>query len=283
MQKNDTEKLIVILGILFIIIFLFSFWVYPKIFFGELDQHDESRGFQRIRTDGIGYLFLLSFYSLSEFLLKRRFLFFLIYFLTLACTVMSLTRTYIIFLILFSIFFIFKKSNFFTVAIVILITLAAFYVITQMKFYKILAAQTASETGDIKDNIRMQSVDYYLNDFSPNSISKILGNGQAVGNSDYAALIDFLERQRGLYTSDIGYIGLYVKLGILSILSYIILIFQTLKTSVSEESLYSKYFLGFIFTISIIIDSPFNTSFIGSIMLAFYLLSSSTKKIAESV
>ena len=140
MNKEDTEKIIIILGIFFVIVFLYSFYIYPRILFGEIDQHDESRGFQRIRTDGIGYLFLLSFYSLSEFLIKKRSVFILVYLLTMVCIVLSLTRTYIGFSVLFSIFFILKKSNFLTIFLVILITLAAFYAITQMKFYKILVS-----------------------------------------------------------------------------------------------------------------------------------------------
>jgi flagellar basal body-associated protein FliL len=276
-NKEDTEKVIIILGLFFIIIFLFSFFIYPKVLFGGAGQHDETRGFQRVRTDGIGYLFLLSFYSLSEFLIKKRSVFFLIYFLSMVCIVMSLTRTYISFSILFSILFILKKSNFITILLVILIVIAAFYTITQMDFYKILVAQTASETSDIKENIRMQAVDYYMNDFSPNLLSQILGNGQAAGNNSYSKFIQFLELQKGLYTSDIGYIGLYIKLGVLSILAYLIFIIKTIKTSAKEDFLYCKYFLLFIFTISIIIDSTFNTSFIGSIMLAYYLLSIQNK------
>ena len=282
MDKGDIEKLIVLMGFCFIIVFLFSFFIYPKILFGELDQHDETRGFQRIRTDGIGYLFLLSFYSLSEFIIRKKYLFLLIYILTMVCIIMSLTRTYITFSILFSIFFILKKSSFLTIFTVILITLVTFYIITQMSFYKILVTQTASETADYKDDIRMQAIHYYLNDFSPNTISQIFGNGQAAGQNYYSRFIDYLELQRGLYTSDIGYIGLYIKLGFLSILAYIVFILKTLKTSVQEDFLYCKYFLLFIFIISIIIDSSFNTSFIGAIMLAFYLLSIQNKYIIQN-
>ena len=125
----------------------------------------------------------------------------------------------------------------------------------------------------LKKIYRIKAVDYYINDFSPNSISEILGNGEAVGNNSYSKFIEYLQLERGLYTSDIGYIGLYVKLGILSILAYIAFIIRTFSASVQEEVLYCKYFLGFIFAISIIIDSTFNTSFIGSIMLSYYLLS----------
>lgn len=276
-DEKDVEKLIVILGIAYAIIFLFSFLTFPRIFFGDINQNDDTRGFQRIRTSGIGFLFLLSFFSLSEYILKRKSSLLILYLLTLICIIMSLTRTYIIFSVLFSTLFILKKSNIPTKIMTVLIAVSAFYLITKMDFYKLMADQTGSQIGDLQDDIRMQSVEYYLNYFSPNSISQILGNGHANGKSGYSKFMDYLQTERGLWTSDIGYIGLYTEFGILSIMAYLIFIYKTFTTSVSEEYLYCKYFLAFIFTISIIIDSPFNTSFIGSIMLAYYIVSIQNK------
>ncbi len=128
----------------------------------------------------------------------------------------------------------------------------------------------------------MKSVEYYLNYFAPNSISKFLGNGEATGNNGYTRFVTTLEQEHGLYTADIGYIGLYVKLGILSLLAYLLFIYKTVRCKVAEEDLYCKYFLFFIFTISIIIDSAFNASFIGSIMIAYYVLSIQKKDRKES-
>jgi hypothetical protein len=276
-EEVEVEKLIVILGIAYAVIFLFSFLTFPRIIFGDINQNDDTRGFQRIRTTGIGFLFLLSFFSLSEYILKRKSSLLILYLLTLICIVMSLTRTYIIFSVLFSIIFILKKSNIFIKIMTIIIMVVSFYLISKMDFYKLMSAETNSQTADLRDDIRMQSVEYYLNYFSPNSVSQILGNGHANGKSGYSKFMDYLQMERGLWTSDIGYIGLYIEFGILSIMAYLILIYKTFTSSVSEEYLYCKYFLAFIFTISIIIDSPFNTSFIGSIMLAYYILSIQNK------
>jgi hypothetical protein len=281
-EEEKVEKLIVILGIAYAVIFLFSFLTFPRIFFGDINQNDDTRGFQRIRTSGIGFLFLLSFFSLSEYILKRKSSLLILYLLTIICIVMSLTRTYIIFSIVFSIIFILKKSNVFIKVMTVLIAVSAFYLITQMDFYKLMADQTGSQIGDLQEDIRLQSVEYYLNYFSPNPISQIIGNGHANGKSGYSKFMNYLQMERGLWTADIGYIGLYTEFGILSIMAYLIFIYKTFTTSVSEEYLYCKYFLAFIFTISIIIDSPFNTSFIASIMLAYYILSIQNKNKLQS-
>lgn len=272
-RDKEIEKIIVILGSAYIIVYLGSFLIYPTILFGNMG-HGDDRGFQRIIINGFGFLFLFSFFSLSKYIINRKFLWLLIYLLSMVCIIMTLTRTLIFFSILFSAVFILRKSSNFTKIMAVLAGALCFYIIIQMNFYKLLVAETHSELSDVKDNIRVQAIDYYLNDFSPNLFSKIVGNGQPYSNknSSYTKFVDYLEDGRGLYTSDIGYIGLYVKFGILAIFSYLIFIYKTLKTSVSIENLYCKYFLIFIFAISFIIDAPFDTSFIPAIVLATYVL-----------
>lgn len=273
---KEIEKLIVFLGGTFIIVYLISFLIFPTILFGSMDEFGNTRGFQRIRTEGIGFLFLLGFFSLSQYILKRKFLWLIIYSLSMICIIMSLTRTYIVFSFLFSAIFILKNSSLLTKIMAVLIVAFCFYIVTKMNFYKLLVAETDSQVSYVKDDIRVKSAKYYLTDFSPNLFSKIFGNGQKNTNKNtrYANFVDYLEEACQFYTADLGYIGLYIKFGILAILSYFILVYKTLKTSVSTHNLYCKYFLIFIFTISLIIDAPFNSSFIPSIMLALYILSS---------
>lgn len=279
-RDKEIEKIIVIVGSAYIIVYLVSFLIYPVILFGDLGHGGNDRGFQRIIINGIGFLFIFSFFSLSEYIIRRKFLWLLIYLLTMVCIIMTLTRTLIFFSILFSAIFILTKSSNFTKIMTVLVAIFCFYIITQKDFYKLLEAETQFELSNFKDDIRVQAADYYLNKFSPNLFSKIFGNGQPIKNSNtrYSVLIYYLEVDSGFYTSDIGYIGLYVKFGILAIIAYLIFIYKTLKTSISIENLYCKYFLIFIFTISFIIDAPFDTSFIPSIVLALYILSKQSSK-----
>ncbi len=278
LKIKEIEKLVLILGAAFIVIYLFSFLIYPKVIFGVIGNNEESRGFQRIRTDGIGFLFLLSFFALNKYILNKKFFFLAIYILTLVCIVMSLTRTYIIFSIVFSAVFILKNSSNLTKVMAIVIGIAGFYLISRSNFYKLMAKQTNEQSTEIKDDIRVLSADFYLNNFSPNAVSEILGNGEAYKDTEYSKYIDYLELGLGYYTSDIGYIGFYVKFGILVLISYLVIFWKVIKRSVSEEYLYSQYFLIFIFSISFIIDCPFNTNFIPSFMLALYIFSRESRK-----
>ena len=187
---------------------------------------------------------------------------------------MTLTRTYIVASVLISLIFFFKNINLNGKVALILFTCLTFYLITKMEFYKSLTEQTVTQSNDVEDDIRIQSLNYYLYNFSPDVVTKIFGNGISYKDSYYSQKVNYLEKDLGLYVSDIGYVGLYIKFGIISILGYLIFIYKTFKIKTSEGFLYCKYFLLFIFIISIIIDAPFNSSFIPAIMLAAYILAS---------
>jgi hypothetical protein len=141
-----------------------------------------------------------------------------------------------------------------------------------MNFFQLLVEETKVQTENMGNDIRVLSARFYLNDFSPDSFTRIFGNGEPSGKSNYLRYNYYLKEELGFYQSDVGYIGLYSKFGLLAILAYLLLIYRTLKISIPDEYLYCKYFLYFVFLISIIIDAPFNTSFIPSIVLAIYIL-----------
>lgn len=277
-QTIDAEKILIILGVIYIIVFGTSFLIYPQeIFNSNPNLHGLDRGFQRITIKGVGFLFLFSFFSLEKYIINRKFVWLFIYLITILFIIMTLTRTYIVVSILISLIFFFKNINSNGKVALIIFTCITFYLITKMEFYKNLTEQTVSQSNDLEDDIRMQSLNYYLYNFSPDVVTKIFGNGISYKDSQYSQKVNYLEKDLGLYVADIGYIGLYIKFGIISILGYLLFIYKAFKMKTPEGFLYCKYFLLFIFIISIIIDAPFNSSFIPSIMLAAYILASNFK------
>lgn len=274
----DTEKIIVICGSLYIVIFLASFVIYPRTFITWEVTYGDERGFQRILVNGIGFLFLFSFYSLKNYITTHKKLWLLIYLVTFVTILMTLTRTLIICSTLFSFLYFIRGKKIFSVILTLSIVACLLYVVTQMNFYKILASETKSQATYVKDDIRSQATDYYLNNFSTNNIAKVFGNGDAYKDTEYLKYMFYLEKSFGYYETDIGYVGFYVKYGIIAILGYLIFVYRTLKVSVSEEYQYCKYFLYFIFAISVVIESPFSKSYIPAIAIAAYILSSNAAK-----
>lgn len=273
LNASDIEKIVIIVGILYIVLYLVSFFSFPIPVFGTIWWGD-NRGFPRIVLPGVGFLFLLSFYSLNKYLNKKMFSWLIFFSITFIAIIMTLTRQWIAISFVFLALFAVRKSKNFTKIIIITAIVSILLVISQMSFFKLLTDRTISETSSFESNIRVKSAIFYLFHFSPNIFTDIFGNGAPYMSSRYGAYITQLEYGQGLFTSDIGYIGLYTKYGILSILAYLIIIIRTIRVPIPDEYLYCKYFLYYIFVISIMSNSTGDTSFIIPIVLALYILSS---------
>lgn len=278
LKIRNVEQIIILLGITYIILYSICFLIYPKTIVKINESYGDERGFQRIIIDGIGFLFLFAFYSLSKFLFTRKFLWFIVYIISCIFIMMTLTRTLIIISFLLSFIYILKRSNFKTRIVAVFITGFSFYLIMQLNVYKLLVAETNSQAKFANEDVRTRAFNYYLFNFSPNTITKIFGNGQPYKKTQYENSVKYLEGTLGFYTSDIGYMGLYIKFGLFAILAYIILIYTTIRIPVSDKFQYCKYFLYFIFIISLIIDAPFNNGFIPSIVIASYILAIDAKE-----
>jgi len=271
---DDIESVIIALGVIYLIVYSVTFLSFPTPVFGNIESFSTDRGFQRVMLEGRGFLFLFSFYALGRFYNKREILWLGIFIVTVIGVMMLLTRTLIAGSLILWTLYILRKSKNINKVIAIVFIIGFVYLISQLNFSRLLFTQTMSQTENFNEYIRIKAVDYYLTEFSPNIYAKVFGNGEPFRNTGYANYITYIEKVLGLYTSDIGYIGMYTKFGLLSVIAYIGLIIGTFRIEVKEEYLYAKYFLYFVFVISIIIDSPFSNSFISSIVLALYILSS---------
>jgi hypothetical protein len=282
LKIHEVEEIFILLAILYILVFTITFISFPVHTFGNIEKYGDERGFQRIVVNGDGLLFLFSFYLLGQYFKQRKARFLILFFITLVFIFLLLTRTIIVASILVFSLFMLRKTSYLKKILVIFSICCFMYVISQMNFYKLLADTTRDQVKNINEDIRIRSANYYLNNFSQNTLTKIFGNGQVYYGNNYADYMNRLEEEFNYYQSDIGYIGLYSKFGILAIIAYLMLIYRTYKISIPEEYAYCKYFLYFVFLISIIIDAPFNTSFIPAIVLALYVLYSNDLSVVRT-
>ena len=273
-RVKDIEKIVIILGFVYFVIYAITFVFYPLPLFGDINSYDDSRGFQRIVLSGLGFLFLFSFYSLNKYLNKQQFIWVIFFVISVICIIMLLTRTLLVVSFIIFTLFILRKSNFLKKILAVMIIGCFVYIITQMNFFQLLMKESIEQSKYKEDNIRILSATFYINEFSPNTFSRIFGNGENYMDTSYASYMQYLQHTLGYYQDDIGYIGFYSKFGVIAILAYLFLIFKTYRVAIPEEYLYCKYYLYFIFLISLIIDAPFNVGYITSIVFAAYILNS---------
>lgn len=277
-RVKDIEQIILLLGVIYIIVFSVTFLFHPIQIFGGIQDFADDRGFQRITLPGTGFLFLFSFYSLKQYLKERRLLWLIIFIISDIFIVMLLSRTLMFVSFIIFTLFILRLSSIFKKIIALLFIGCFAFLISQMEFFQLLTEQTKEQRENVEEDIRVLSATFYLNEFSPNTFSRIFGNGEGTIESSYGQNIDYLKNELGYYQSDIGYIGLYSKFGILAILAYLFLIYKTIKIPIPDDYLYFKYYLYFIFIISTIIDASFSTGYITSIALSAYVLYSKDLK-----
>lgn len=271
----DLEKFIVIVGVVFMGVYFISFIAYPnEIFRYRFSVPGLQRGFQRIVPFGIGYMFLLSFYSLNRYFDDKKLKWLILYLLTLVFTVMTLTRTLIAVSFSLSALFILRKSsNLKKIIALVIIGLSVFY-ISQIKYFQQMSELTQEQGRNWESYIRVRAAKYYLTKFSPDLFTKIFGNGNPTGDSAYDNYVENqLEKKHGYFLSDLGYIGIYVVFGFFSVLALAMIIFRVIKTPVGERYLYTKYFLFFVFVTDVIIGVLFTSDYIPSIVVSLYILS----------
>ena len=122
--------------------------------------------------------------------------------------------------------------------------------------------------------LRLKAAAFFLFDFSNNPWSLVLGNGVASQNVGYGKTLLLYKLRLGLFQSDIGLIGDYVRFGVFYLVGVILLLRSAIKCSVKalREDLF--YFLIFVSISAVTLSHFGNADGIAAICVALYLLSS---------
>jgi hypothetical protein len=264
------EKVIVIVGVLFVIVFSTSFLIYPDKFVEFYDLGGD-RGFQRIFVAGDGFLFLLFFLSINKYVSYKKSSWLLLSIVTYVCIIITLTRVYILGASMLAIiYFILSKRTYIKVLVVTIVAVM-FLVIPNLTFVKNLQVETNEQTSNIQDYIRFRAADYFTSDFQPSIITSVLGNGFAYGEKTSYGREILKLRSEGYFIEDLGLLGLYIHLGVLAIIAYIMIYYKGLRTKLQDDFVYLKLFIGFMIFLSVTTSITFNSSFIFPIVFTLYL------------
>jgi len=185
--------------------------------------------------------------------------------------VLSLTRVYILSTAVISLFYIWKNQGVFLktmllAACYILATIASQLTVTQR-----LLTKTQDDTEDIQDYIRYQSAQYYLTDFQPSVVTRVIGNGFGYGDkTDYGRAIGQLQNQ-GYFVEDLGLLGLYIYLGVFGIIAYFIIFYRSFKVSLPSNFHYLKMYIMFLFLNGLTNSATFSESGVLSIVFTLYI------------
>lgn len=274
------EKIILIYGIIYIILYFYQFTHPEPILFGYGDEFsEEGRGIIRIRFPGGGIFYLASFMAINKLTTQKdkRWLWFLLSILGVVVTVMQVTRSDIFALSLLFFYHLVKDLAIFKKFIVIIsfIGLLFFLKFLYNSNNPIVEGIVEQQKSDIQageNNIRVIEGNYFLTEFSPNNISRIFGNGVPYAlETEYALYVDKLTNERGFYFSDVGIIGMYAMFGILSVFAYILIWIKSFTLPIPKEFNYVKYYLWYLLITSLTSYYVFHSRYLIATVFALYI------------
>lgn len=253
---HSLEKIIIIFGWLYIILWLYAFSRAPEVIFGWSEEgflsDDLSRGMVRVNFTGRLSLILGYFYYLNKCFIDRNpkyKIFTIIFFIFL---VLQLTRQLILWAGVVTIIFMFMKAK--KLVMILAILFVALYVgvsIIEFSDNRLIGAMVNVTNEQISGDLyqgedpRITDYKYMFNDWSRNTITDIFGNGLPHYDSNYGIYEERL-KQRGIYLSDVGYPSMYVILGIIGLALYIIIYIKGSFAKLPKELNYVNMFMLFL-------------------------------------
>lgn len=122
------------------------------------------------------------------------------------------------------------------------------------------------------DNIRLVAFNYYGFEYPKNTNEILFGVGvPSFGKSQYGNEIDWTEENLKVYTSDVGYIDIYFKFGIVAVICMLLAQIVCMIRKTKLKYLYAKYYLIANMLLAIASTPYFSDTL--SICLTLYILS----------
>ncbi|WP_439481766.1 hypothetical protein [Cyclobacterium plantarum] len=273
------EKIILFYGVLYIILYLFQYTNSHTVLFGKPisgEEFSEERGAIRIIFPGAGIFILSIFIAITKITINDRYkwLYTGLAGMGLIVPVMQVTRQFIagMFLIFFYHFF---KSQSLLKKSLILGAFAGGLLILANSDIPMIEGVIEAQQRDTKlgkDYIRIQAGEYFLTDFSPNTLSQILGNGAPNwGISSYGKFVERLSNTHEYFLSDVGIIAVYAMFGVFAVVGFGLMWYKSLVLTIAKEHVYVKYYLWYLLFTSFTSSSVYHYHYVIATIFALYI------------
>jgi hypothetical protein len=241
MRPEELQKMMVVMGILYISFFLIQYVMYPRMIFGGRAQ--EMRGTIRIFLPGSAFAGLIFYYGLQQALTTEKKIWGFYCLLFLIIPLLQGTRSSIITLLLGAFIFILFSRQVKSKILIFMLLLAsaaiAFVIFRDIIMNLVLVSQEqAAQEGD---DIRVRSARFFLFDFYPSSLNYLIGNGESHMMSAYGMRIWYYKSNYGFYQNDLGILGEYIKFGVLFVICVVLIFRKLFSIKVSPDYSYFRF------------------------------------------
>ena len=277
-----SENILLKIAILFVICYLIQYLIYPIVIFsGALNDLNINASEFRMRMSGSACSYLLYYYSLNKFLLKKNIKYCALMLFSLIPIFIMGFRTLSILTLFFSIIMVLnipmnlKHKITMIMSVGLLLLLIINIPIFNSKINEMNDRSESGQTFLNPDYIRFKEFDYYVNEIFTSPLEIIFGAGVPVfdNSTEYSKAMDEAS-EKYMFWSDLGLVGLCFLLGIPAICMLILIIFRCAIRCKSKEILYIRYTLLTILIGSILTTAelyrPGNLVIIGVILYIEY-------------
>jgi hypothetical protein len=244
------------------------------VYFGQAGEFKEDRGVIRVNFPGGGVFFLSCFTAINKVTgtAKHKLLWLAFALTGIVVVVLQVTRQAIlVMLLVYMIHFLRNIKLPYKIATVILFIAGSYaFLNSGTSISKGLAEQQKVDASYGSDYIRILETDYFLTQFTPNTISKIFGNGFYNDTSNYGKALASLLDNYGYYLSDIGLVEVYITFGVFALLGFVILLYKSIKIPLPPQYQYLKYYIWMIMLTSLTSDFLISYYYLVTTTLVLY-------------
>tara|TARA_B100000809_G_scaffold225176_1_gene235958 strand:- start:12828 stop:13973 length:1146 start_codon:yes stop_codon:yes gene_type:complete len=279
-QKKDIIKLLHVAAVIYMLVFLTQVYLYPTQIVPFDSSASISRGFLRLRLEGVGFVTLLGFYSLNKFLINPKRKISIVLFLLCFTFVFILGFRTLLLTYLFSAGLLVLLHNMTIVNVLklIFVTAISFLLLWQLPIVKdfvidaIVQTLEQSEEGD--EYIRLLAFNFLFIDVNVNFGSLFFGNGFPIRGTSYGNLVLVKGADvNGYISADLGLIGFVFNYGLLSLFALLNVFRIAIFKNKSKESIYVGVFFVYLVVSSISTSEVYRIGMFGVEMIALYLFS----------
>lgn len=270
-RPSQVIKLMIFVGLVWAGLTIGQQFTYPYYFFYRRED-DFRAGVIRFMLDRHHYGIFLVLYYYNRFLNTQKIKHLLWVFIGLVAFYYFGARQYGVgvFICLFLSMFIVKGRGRNYAITFSLLFVIAFFVLKNTLFAEYVS-MTSEQLND-HDDIRRLSANFFLFDYWPNWLTRIIGNGREGWGSSYTAEIVSLMQDMGFYRTDVGIIGTYNLFGVFYVINNLWTHIKGLKIRNLRNNSYLILFFVHSFMLLLLTDFFADVTAIPFYCFIFYLI-----------
>jgi hypothetical protein len=254
-SKIEIERLIWFFCIIHILCWIYGIIKAPELVFGSEgeDGLSDDRGMYRLSIAGSGFLYLGFFVAVSKFVETKRKKWIFLFCGLFIIIVLNVLRQVIFFSFLVAAGYLLWKNKRLLIIIGIIgiglfvggnaINFSNDSVIGQLIN---LSERQAEEQRYGEENIRITAYKYLFTKYSANIITDIFGNGFPHEHNEFGQREVNMNKNLAIYASDVGYAAIFVRVGWLGLLCYLLLFYRAARQKVPPAFMYAKLFIIYV-------------------------------------